>query len=59
MAGRCKSCNAILEEWEMKTVDPLTGTYTELCDECVKDDLFEDNPWYSPVDELDDLYGDR
>ena len=59
MAGRCKSCNDILEEWEMKTVDPLTGTYTELCDECVKDDLFEDDPWYSPVDELDDLYGDR
>jgi len=59
VAGRCKSCNAILEEWEMKTVDPLTGTYTELCDECVKDDLFEDDPWYSPVDELDDLYGDR
>ncbi len=59
MSSRCKSCNAILEEWEMKTVDPLTGTYTELCDECVKDDLFEDDPWYSPVDELDDLYGDR
>ena len=59
MAGRCKSCNDILEEWEMKTIDPLTGTYTELCDECVKDDLFEDDPWYSPVDEIDDLYGDR
>ncbi len=59
MSGRCKCCNAILEEWEMKTVDPLTETYTELCDECVKDDPFEDDPWYSPVDEIDDLYGDR
>lgn len=43
MSGRCKCCNAILEEWEMKTVDPLTGTYTELCDECVKDDILEDD----------------
>lgn len=37
MSGRCKACNSILEEWEMKTVDPLTGTYTELCDQCVVD----------------------
>ena len=57
MAGRCKSCNAILEEWEMKTIDPLTGTYTELCDECVKDDLFEDDLWENPLHDPDHLYG--
>lgn len=37
MSGRCKSCDAILEEWEMKAIDPLTGTYTELCDQCLSD----------------------
>ena len=56
MSGRCRSCNAILEEWEMKTIDPLTGTYTELCDECVKEDLFEDDLWENPTHDPDHLY---
>lgn len=43
MSGRCKCCNDILEEWEMKTTDPLTGTYTELCDACVNDDFIVDD----------------
>ena len=56
MSGRCRSCNAILEEWEMKTIDPLTGTYTELCDECVKEDLFEDDLWENPTHDPDHIY---
>lgn len=56
MSGRCRSCNAILEEWEMKTIDPLTGTYTELCDDCVKEDLFEDNLWENPTHDPDHIY---
>lgn len=56
MSGRCRSCNAILEEWEMKTIDPLTGTYTELCDECVKEDLFEDDLWENPTHDPDHVY---
>ena len=56
MSGRCRSCNAILEEWEMKAIDPLTGTYTELCDECVKDDLFEDDLWENPTYDPDHTY---
>lgn len=35
MSGRCKSCDVILDEWEMKKVDPLTGKYTEFCDCCL------------------------
>lgn len=46
MCGRCKCCNEIMEEWEMKSVDPLTGTYTELCDQCISDDLGEEE--FSP-----------
>lgn len=34
MSGRCKACDSILEEWEMKTIDVSTKQYTELCDEC-------------------------
>ena len=56
MSGRCRSCNAILEEWEMKTIDPLTGTYTELCDECVREDLFEDDLWENPTHDPDHIY---
>jgi len=56
MSGRCRSCNAILEEWEMKTIDPLTGTYTELCDECVKEDLFEDDLWENPTHDPNHVY---
>jgi len=56
MSGRCRSCNAILEEWEMKTIDPLTGTYTELCDECVKEDLFEEDLWENPTHDPDHIY---
>lgn len=59
MSGRCRSCNAILEEWEMKTIDPLTGTYTELCDECVKEDLFEEDLWENPTHDPEHMYGER
>lgn len=43
MSGRCKCCNDVLEEWEMKAIDPLTGKYTELCDGCIVDDFIEDD----------------
>jgi len=35
MSGRCRSCDSIMEEWEMKTIDPLTSQYTELCHQCM------------------------
>lgn len=35
MSGRCKACDCFLEEWEMREIDPLTGTYTELCTYCL------------------------
>jgi hypothetical protein len=34
MAGRCKACNSVLTEQELKTKYPDTNTYTELCDKC-------------------------
>lgn len=43
MSGRCKSCDSILEEWEMKMVDPSTQRYTELCSVCIVDEFIEDD----------------
>lgn len=43
MSGRCRACDAIMEEWEMKAIDPTTGTYTELCDQCIQ---LAENPDY-------------
>jgi hypothetical protein len=43
MSGRCKSCDSLLEEWEMKMVDPATSKYTEFCVICLEEgDIFED-----------------
>lgn len=42
MSGRCRACDSILEEWEMKMIDPATNKYTELCTICLEDnDIFE------------------
>ena len=59
MSGRCKSCNAFLEEWEMKTIDPLTNTYTELCDICSQDTLYDDlDLWDTSLNDEDHIYSE-
>lgn len=59
MSGRCKCCNDILEEWEMKSIDPLTGKYTELCDICIKEDSFiDDDLWENPLHDPNLIYGE-
>lgn len=50
MSGRCKSCNDILEEWELKSIDPLTDTYTELCDNCISNTYIEDDLYLIDID---------
>jgi len=35
MAGRCQSCNTILDEQEIKTKWPGTNQYTNLCYNCL------------------------
>jgi len=52
LSGRCRACDDIMEEWEMKAIDPLTGTYTELCSVCITDDFPED---YSEISFDEDL----
>lgn len=35
MSGRCKSCDSILDEQEIKTKWPGTNEYTDLCFNCL------------------------
>jgi len=39
MSGRCRSCNSILDEQEIKTKWPGTNDYTNLCFNCLPDSL--------------------
>ena len=32
--SRCKSCDVILNEYELKKIDHLTGLHLDLCNEC-------------------------
>lgn len=41
VSGRCKCCNDVMEDFEMVAIDPLTGTYTELCTNCLSEDVFD------------------
>ena len=60
MSGRCRCCNEVLEEWEMKTIDPLTGTYTDLCDVCIQPiELFDDDPWENSQGDPDYIYSEN
>lgn len=49
MSGRCKACNAKLEDWEMVAKYPGTNEYKEICTLCeIEEDLLteEDDEFY-------------
>ena len=33
--SRCKACNVIMNEYELKRIDRMTGDYSELCTDCL------------------------
>ncbi len=37
MAGRCRACDAILSEKEMKRKHAITGEYMDLCTRCLRE----------------------
>lgn len=45
MSGRCKACDKIMSDEEMKTMWPGTTDYVELCGYCLASDNEEDNDW--------------
>ncbi len=53
--SRCKACDTILTEFELKKVDRLTGLHLDLCGRCnkISDDAISDD-WvtYSGEDDI-------
>ncbi len=51
--SRCKACDIILTEGELRKVDRYTGLHLDLCGECsrVSDDALEGN-WSQKEEEL-------
>ena len=33
--SRCKACDVIMNEFEMRRIDRATGEYSELCSDCL------------------------
>ena len=50
MSGRCKSCNEVLTEIEMRYKED--GHYTELCTKCINITYLAENDYYED-DSLD------
>jgi len=47
---RCKACDKLLNEFEIKKVDPTTGDYLDLCGNCHKESNAAISEWGSDVD---------
>lgn len=48
MSGRCKSCNDILTEDEMRSKYPGTSEYIDMCYSCqdkTSENVWEDDDW--------------
>ncbi len=43
MSGRCKSCDCIMSEYDMKQKWPGSSDYTDLCEYCLGIALDPDN----------------
>lgn len=32
---RCKACDKMMNKWELKKIDPFTGDYADMCNDCL------------------------
>ena len=54
--SRCKACDVIMNEYELKRIDRITGDYSELCSNCLSastEALREDSPMQIILEGLD------
>lgn len=54
--SRCKACDVIMNEYELKRIDRVTGDYSELCSNCLSastEALREDSPMQIILEKLD------
>ena len=54
--SRCKACDTIMNEYELKRIDRITGDFSELCSNCLSastEALREDSPMQIILEGLD------
>lgn len=54
--SRCKACDVIMNEYELKRIDRITGDFSELCSNCLSastEALREDSPMQIILEKLD------
>lgn len=54
--SRCKACDVIMNEYELKRIDRITGDFSELCSNCLSastEALREDSPMEIILEGLD------
>ena len=53
--SRCKACDVIMNEYELKRIDRITGDFSELCSNCLSastEALREDSPMQIILDDI-------
>lgn len=52
--SRCKACDVIMNEFEMRRIDRATGDYSELCSNCLSasNEATMDSPMQIILDDL-------
>jgi hypothetical protein len=52
--SRCKACDVIMNEFEMRKIDRATGDYSELCSNCLSasNEATTDSPMQIILDDL-------
>jgi hypothetical protein len=52
--SRCKACDVIMNEFEMRKIDRATGDYSELCSNCLSasNEATTDSPMHTILDDL-------
>ena len=54
--SRCKACDVIMNEYELKRIDRVTGDFSELCSNCLSastEALREDSPMQIILESID------
>ena len=54
--SRCKACDVIMNEYELKRIDRITGDFSELCSNCLSastEALREDSPMHTILESID------
>ena len=53
--SRCKACDVIMNEFEMRRIDRATGDYSELCSDCLSasnEATTTDSPMQNTLDDV-------